>query len=338
VQRLKDTITAWENLPITQAPTTLWRGTPRKQVSQEIEQAAAELFELVNRQDIEESAYPLVLAIDHLDDTFLAWADMCVQAADRADPAGSPEVWGAWTVVLQECTLRTYSLPEPISALTGAKPPVAPNQIAKIYGWYDENGQPDTQKVQEEVTEPGKHFKPKEWVHPSQRRFQEQKRKEWAERAKRLASVKQTAKAATRPDAPPKREAPESIEDLIRQGVNSTQIAKMKHTTVAEVRALAAELGIPIDGNVVSDVLRKGRGDTDEEKDIAEKAETMRVNGLNSHSEFGADIKSRVLAMSADGVKPGDITKALRPADPNLSHQKVNKILNDASKETAGAK
>lgn len=338
VQALKSAITAWENMPLTQAPSTVWRGVPRKQVSQEIEEAAVELFDLVNRLDIEPSAYPLVLAIDYFDDTFSAWGEACSKAADRTDPSGSPEVWGAWTEVLRELTLRTYPLPEPIGALVNAKPPVSPKQIAKIYGWLDESGQADTQKVQEEMTAPGTHFDPKTWVHPSAKRFAAEMERKWAERAKRIATVRQTGRATSRPEPVAKREAPESIEELIRQGVNSEQISKMKKVTRAHVRAVAAELGLPLDGNVVADVFRKGRPDSDEEKEVAEQAEAMRIAGINSHEELGGDIKGRVLAMAADGVKPGDITKALALADPNLNHQKVNKILKEASKETTASK
>jgi hypothetical protein len=335
VQALKRALTAWENQPIHQAPTTLWRGVRRKQISGEVESAAQDLFDLVNRLDIEESAYPLVLEIDRFDDIWLAWAETCSKSPDQADPSGSPEVWAAWEQVLKELTPRSYSLPEPIGALANAKPPVSPNQIAKIYGWYDEHGQPDTQKVQEEITTPGTHFNPKTWVHPSRKRFEAQMQRTWQERAKRVGDARRSGPAESRPEQRAKPEAPESVEELIRQGVNSAQIVKMKKTTMAHVRAVAAELGVPLDGNVVADVFRKGRADTDDEKDIAEKAETMRVAGLNTHDELGGDIKGRVLAMSADGVKPGDITKALTLADPNLNHQKVVKILKDAKLETA---
>ncbi len=328
VEGLKRAITAWENLSITGAPAVLWHGVQRKQVSQEVEEAAAALFELVDRIDIEPDAYPLVLAIDAFDDAFFAWADKFRTAADPPDPSGTPEVWNAFEVVTKELTLRTYKLPEPIGTLINLKPPCTLEKIAKMYGWYDGNGSPDTGKVQEEITAPGTHYEPADWVHPSKVRFAAEMAAKWEERANRIG--KSRAGGQDRPQPVAKRESPESIEDLIRSGTNSAQICKMKHTTKAYVQAVAAELGLPLDGNVVADVLRKGRADTDEERDIVEKAEVMRVQALNSHEELGADIPARVLAMAADGVKPGDIAKALKDCDPNLNYQRVGKIIRDA--------
>lgn len=338
VEHLRDVIHEWENMPPNLAPMQLWKGAYRKQVSSEVETAAAALFDLVNRMDIEPSAYDLVLTIDQFDDTFSAWGEQCQRNPDMADPSGSPEVWGAWQAVMRALPERKFPLPEPIGQLLNYKPPTPRRKIAQIYGWYEESGQPDEIKVQDEITEPGKHYDPATWVHPSRKKYESGMAEKWAAREKRLANVSRTVKATER-EAREKREAPESIEELIRQGINSSQIVKMKKTTLAHVRAVAAELGLPLDGNMVSDVMRRG-AKTDEEKEIEQAAEKMRIDGLNSHPELGADKKARILAMSEDGIRPGDIQKSLAEAFPGLTHQQVVQVIgkpNGKKKEPATA-
>jgi hypothetical protein len=339
VEHLRDVIHEWENMPPNLAPMQLWKGAHRKQVSSEVESAAAALFDLCNRMDVDVSAYDLVLVVDQFDDTFSAWGEQCQRNPDLADPSGSPEVWGAWQALLKVLPERKFPLPEPIGQLLNNKPPATRRYIAKAYGWYDDAGNPDEIKVQEEIIEPGKHFDPETWVHPSRKRFIADLEKKWVERGTRLASLSRVVKATERV-AREKREAPETIEELIRQGVNSTQIVKMKKTTIAHVRAVAAELGLPLDGNMVSDVMRRG-AKTDDEREIEEVAEKMRIDGLNSYSEMGADKYSRIRAMADDGIRPGDIQKALAESFPGLTHQQVVQVIGkppSAPKKTPGRK
>jgi hypothetical protein len=327
VEQLKLTIGAWEQMPLSMAPSIIWRSAPHKTVSQEIEQAAAELFELVNTLEIEASAWPLVLAIDEFDDAFIAWAKACQFSPDRTDPSGSPEVWGAWNKLLTEMSLRSFSPPEPIAALVRDK--VTHKNIAKIYGWYDSSGNPDVQMVQKEITNPGAHYKPESWVHPARRRFIAEIKSKWQAREAWLQKDRNRSAAAK--DQPHEKKAPpESIEDLIRQGVNSKQIAKMHGVQRQQVIDLAAEMGIPLDGNTVADVMRRRKNAADEleeEAEIDRKAEKMRIDAIDSHAELGEDRKARILAMAADGVKPGDIARALSDSFPDINYQQVNRTL-----------
>lgn len=335
VKALHSAIEAWEQLPLSNAPTMAWGGQVRKVVSQDIQDAAANLFEFVSTAAVERDAWPLVLAIDSFADRFEDWAQNCNRAPDKSDPGGSPEVWGAWQVVLQELSLRHWKHPEPIGALLNLRPPPTHEKIARMYGWV-ENGIVQVHKVQEELTEPGKHYDPNTWIHPSEKKFMAGLEVEWGERCEKLAARPRDADDRGSV-LKSKAEAPESIEQLIRAGVNSDQICKMKRVSKEEVRALAAELGVPLDGNVVADVFR-GNIRTDDEQEIARKAEAMRIAGLNSYAELGTDQTARILAMHADGQRPGDITRALESGFPGLTVQKVNTIIKRASQEAAAAK
>jgi hypothetical protein len=176
----------------------------------------------------------------------------------------------------------------------------------------------------------GTHYDPKTWMHPSQRRFEKEIAEQWSARIVRLG---QETKERIRKDPPGKRKkkTPETMEELIRAGTNSAQICKMCDATLETVRAKAAELGVPLDGNVVADSFR-GPARNEDEKEILRKSEEMRVAAINSYPDLGADLHGRVLAMTLDKIRPGDIAKSLANAFPGLSVQKINKIIAESSR------
>lgn len=343
VNRLKAKITEWEKLPLNQTPTTVWQGRAAKVVSQAIQESASELFELVNTQSIEQAAWPLVLAIDAFDDAFDEWARGCQFQQDKTDPSGSAKLWGVWNTLLGELPGRGFKPPEPMEQLVRNE--VNAKTIARIYGWYDEHGNPDVTKVQEEIATPGTHYNPKTWVHPSQKRLLAEMEAKWAVRAERIGKKATVGRAA---EPRQFKAAAESIEDLIRNGINAKQIAKMHWPEVSAaigaterneatleagaryVSDLAEQMGIPIGGNATAAVMRKRANESaavEEEREIERKAEQMRVDGINAYPELGDDQTSRIFAMHSDGVKPGDIAKALSKSFPNLTFNKVTKIL-----------
>lgn len=335
VQSLRETVEGWQRAVPPSVPLVEWRGTQRKAVSEDVQQAAAILFEMVATDDIENSldCRRLVLAIDEFDKAFCDWAEACQHRPDKTDPSGSSDVWSKYQQMLDAKVPKPFKHPEPIGALQALKPPTAPSQIAKIYGWYLPNGQPDTEKVQEEITTPGKHYNPTKWVHPGYVKEKAAVDALWAQRTQKPANGKPQTNGQASPQAP--REAPESLDELITHGINAAQIAKMKRLTVEQVRERAVELGIPLDGNMVSAFYRKTK-EQDEEEEIERKAETMRVATFDTHEELGTDMNARVVAMCADGVTPGDIVKALASAFPGLSQQRVTKIRDTAKVPAAG--
>lgn len=331
VDLLEEIVSNWQNTPRDEAATVQWRGMPRQAVSIDIEQAAVELFELVASDDIEDShaAHALVLAIDGFDDAFTKFVENCQVNPDRTDPSGGPEVWEPFNQMLAAREQRTYPKPEPIGALLAQK--VTHGQIAKIYGWRDASGAPDLQKVQEEITTPGTHYKPAEWVHPGQRRHVADVADRWANRNAKQRPGR-TAKAQTKEP----REAPETLDELIYAGVNVAQIAKMKRISPDQVRERAALLGVPLDGSVLAAAaaMKRMPSPTKSEEEIAEQAEALRLLGAKDYGELGGDMKARVLAIHADGRPPRDIVKILESAFQGLTYQKVTRIIDEAKLES----
>lgn len=336
VQALRETVEAWQRAIPPAIPLVEWRGMQRKAVSEEVQQAADLLFELVATQDIEPTldCRRLVLAIDDFDKVFCDWAEACQRIPDKTDPSGTADVWAAYQRMLDAKLPKIFRHPEPIGALQALKPPATPAQIAKIYGWYLPSGQPDIDKVQEEITTPGTHYNPKTWIHPGYVKEKAENDALWQQRAAKPTNGHARREAAEAARGP--REAPESIDELITHGINARQIAKMKRVTEEQVRERAAELGIPLDGNLVSAFYRQTKTQEDEEE-IKRRAETMRVATFNAHEELGNDLAGRVTAMAADGVTAGDIVKALANAFPGLNQQRVVKIRDGAKKEKAAA-
>lgn len=326
VDFLEQVVSEWQSTPREEAAMVIWRGMDRQAVSQAIEEAAASLFDLIAGDDIEDShaAHALVLAIDAFDDAFSKWAEQCQLTPDRTDPSGGPEVWEPFRRMLDARVQKVYPKPEPIEALVAGK--VSHAQIAKIYGWRDASGAPDILKVQEEITVPGMHYKPAAWVHPGESRAVADVADRWAARNAKSRPSRTVAK----PKAP--KETPETLDELIYDGVNVAQIAKMKRITPDAVRARAAELGVPLDGSILAAAAAKRRmpSPTEDEEEIAEKAEALRILGANDYGDLGDDMKARVLAISADGRPPRDIVKILAGAFPTLTYQKVTRLIDEA--------
>lgn len=331
VDLLEAVVKEWESAPLDKVAIVKWRGNERRAVSSEIENAANELFELVSQAEdfIEDShaCHALVLAIDEFDDAFCKWAEACQRMPDRTDPGGGPEVWEPYNRMLAARQQRAYPRPEPIGALLAQK--VSHQQIAKIYGWRDASGAPDLVKVQEEITSPGTHFKADKWIHPALRRVHADVADRWANRE---ARQQRPGRKPSAPEPKVKREAPESLDDLIYGGVNVLQIAKMKRITPDQVRERAVDLGVPLDGSVLAAAAARDRrpSPTKSEEQIAADADALRWLGANNYGELGEDKEARVLAIAADGREPRDIVKILEKAFPGLTYQKVTRIIEQA--------
>lgn len=336
VEYLRSVVSEWENARSDAASMVNWRGSPRRAITSDIEQAAQQLCELVFDAEFENSpkCHSLVLAIDAFDEAFATYAENCLRAPDRTDPSGGPELWGPYHRMLEACHPKGYPKPEPIGALLVGK--VSHQQIAKIYGWRTPDGALDVDKVQQEITEPGKHYQPANWVHPSELRAQAEIEQRW-----QLRQAVRPSRRATR-SAPAERmhrESPETLDELITSGINVTQIAKMKRVSEDAVRERAATLGVPLDGSVLATAAAMSRraSPSAEEEEIALRAEELRLAGLRDFSELGADKDARIAALHADGRKPRDIVKMLGNAFPGLSYQDVVYVI-EKTKQAVAAK
>lgn len=319
VRRVQDEIAIWQ---ASDSPFVQWRGRTRKAISDLLIQAFHGLFDLVGTDDVANDAKNIILKIDAMEDALADWAQACDLTPEDADPKGSTALWAAWTEVLDALKQQRPRKPEDIATLVEQK--VSDRQIALIYGWRDEAGEPDLAKVREEKAKPGTHYDPTQWVHPAEVKIQAAIDQAWAERQQRIDD-----KVVSRhmPMV-----APESIEELIQQRVPSKQIAKMKRVDIEEVRAVAARIGVPLDGQFVRRVSAVDRlaDIRDEETQREASLEHQMARQTPSGDSETSGLEDRVLDLYLDGQSPQEIAAALASEFPNLTYQKVGRIIKTA--------
>lgn len=279
--------------------------------------------------DIEFDARRIVLAIDELDRQIQVWKEARDLSPDSeaAHPGGNRDLWAAFREIADaRSRMVRRPKPEPIKDLIDQG--VSDRQIAKIYHWRTDEGAPDVARVSREKADPGSEYDPAKWSHP----LDEHDRKEldglWATRQKLFDEWQAKAKVRTL-------EAPETIEELIRQRVGSKQIAKMKNTTVEAVKEVAAQIAVPLDGQFVPRVSPADRQAAirEAESEQDEKARQRMIHE-SSHPEVES-LEERVVLCHLEGLATADIAEALQDKHPGLRHQKVTAIIKKA--ETANA-
>lgn len=325
LKALDTDVARWE---AADAPIVRWRNGPRKAVSDSLIESFHELFEEVATADVADDVKATVLKIDAFEDALAEWAEACDLSPEDADPRGPISLWSAYREIIASLTEYRPRKAEPIETLVAQK--VTDRQIAMIYGWKQPDGSPDTAKVLEEKAEPGKHYDPATWVHPSEVKVKAELDARWAQRTDRV-DARVVAKH-TRPAAP------ETIDELIQQRVPSKQIAKMKRVDIEEVRQRAAELGIPLDGQFVrrtspADKMAEMReADADRDADLAKKMQRDTEDPAEPQS-----LVERVLDLYLDGNSPQQIADELRADHPKLTYQKVSRMIQEAEQQTVQA-
>jgi len=205
-------------------------------VSKKLDRSWSELYDLVASGEIEPLAYPLVMAID-------AWIDEVDRFRDSntANPGGTSEMWSAWGDVLGLAARKPVpQMLEGIGYLTQVQK-CSPAQIAKIYEWKDEFGQPDARRVLE-VIQSGNADEPT--VSPHWARLCKKNAELWEARSNRKRQVvKEVVPETSSPVV-----APESMLTLLEQNVPSRQIARMKNVDQQTVIDYARELNMIVDG------------------------------------------------------------------------------------------
>lgn len=316
VRELNDVISAWNDTP-DENLMHHWRGRQVAVVSQAIHVMLDDLFRMVEG-DAEVLARPVVLAIDRVDEEYVRWLEQVDIDPDLTDPSGTRELWGRWQVVVDELDAaeRQYPLPEPIESLlhTG----VGDAQIAEIYGWPRE----DARKVREERDNPGTHFNPKTWQHPSLVRRLKACEEAWAGRTKA---------ERYRPLRPEDRQpAPETLEELIEQGVPSKQIAEMKGVTIDAVKAAAVRLGIPLDGTYVRSV-----SGADQMADIRNQ-EAQQAAAAQKAMQAGSakSITDRINELASVGTSAEEIAQIVAKENPRVAAGKIKTLIDGALAST----
>jgi hypothetical protein len=204
---------------------------------------------------------------------------------------------------------------------------VSDEQICKIYGWIDARGGAEVWKVSEELAKPGTHTG-SNWTDPRERTRQEaeRKRQEAVNRA-RAARERKLAKL----NAPP----PESLAELIAQGVTLGQIAKMHNCGESEILERCKAEGLPTPE--LSHDLEAGKEwQQDGEREAAEHyAKTVQAGQPVAVAEpeeppavpLAGSVEAQVIQLHLAGEETPAIVRALRANGTTLSAKKVDAIL-----------
>lgn len=126
-----------------------------------------------------------------------------------------------------------YQPPLPISTLRMQG--VGDDQIARIYGFFDDSGEPDFVRVLEEESKPGTHYDAKTWVHPAKRKRMELAKAAVAGRVLRHREYLRESDFS-------KSVAP-SLDELVRLGAPAVQIAKLHGIDEEDAEALLKNAG-----------------------------------------------------------------------------------------------
>ncbi|MBM4089565.1 MAG: hypothetical protein FJ276_09070 [Planctomycetes bacterium] len=351
----------WEHEANPRVLTRMFNGRYVKELDAEVEQSLESLLEFVAEPEVQREAMATVRAVDAFGEIYRKWKQECLNPTSNTHPGGSKELWDAWTLVLQTTGPRRFAVPEPIEQLMSLRTPPRPEQVAKMYQWYRDDGEPDVERVHREIKNPGREYDPETWVDPKKEAYWQEMESYFAARAARLACG-ETAGSSGKPRIL-HQEARESLEELLTlPGMTIGQIQKMKPGLTKEaIYVRANELGIVLDeGSPVYVNQRMAQIEASEahkkmqaiklrrqQEATAQKA-SLTPTGQNeaeaespserrgprhpaeTHAEMLDDVTARVLAMADEGLRPGQIAAALATKMPNSpTASQVGRILRE---------
>lgn len=317
------------------------RGTDQE-LGPEIVGGIRALGELTQTEDVDPTAYELVLAIDDfVVETDKWWRELDLNRQVDNSPTrlgGSDRMWIQWGQVLKAAPARQRDLPHPALLLKDQKVP--DHIICAKYRFIDDRGRPDTTKLYEHLMaerrgEPSPHYDPATFVPAKDAQYDRKWAARWEGRAERLAKLGIMLQGKRKP-APPKRD--HDIGDLAhKSGMTLEVLARKMGITRREAEQQLADRGIVLDGQgtrffdpAVADQAKRNRDSDDREK----------LANTHTYPELGEDIEERIRAMSEDRCKPQTIARALtlemtRLGKPSVTYQRVQKVLKDTAKAVA---
>lgn len=307
-------------------PLIPWNGSTVVPLNQSMEDAIAAIVEFTRHSNFEPDAYDIVLAIDSFWIETKTWASAIAQTQNAANPSGSRQMWAAVSEIDSTIKTPVVKMPEPIEQLLSLEPKVSYSQICKIYGWVDEDGNPQEHMVQEERQKPGTHINAK-WVHPDIKR----RRKMLADSWKRREIDASDVQTALNPPPQPKNAdwrdpgpAPEPIEELLRiPNITIDQVARMKQITPDEVRAAAVELRIPIDAGVAAAIGRASSPDNMRNAHRLTELATSEIVSRYADYEIFENIDERISAAMDDAVPMVAIFRLAKQLDPTITYEQL---------------
>lgn len=274
---------------------------------------------------VDRSAWAVVLAIDEFIRACTDWANAVKQQPRHTDPSGGKAVWDAYREVRPACTDLLPERLESVASLLSLRGMTA-QHVAIIYDWYDESGNPDIDRVEDERCNPGKHTA--NMRNPAKVKREKEIEARWKKRCEEFGGWDSSVFDGSEQTEQPRKDppAPESYEELLSlPGMTLQQVADMKHVTIEEVREHAQQIAL-----MNSDVARVVNAEM--------AAESLRVDGdrLSARAAVQAavmetypelTINERIWAMSDDGWNVGRIAAGLRAHGASVTYEQVLRVL-----------
>ncbi|MFO0940095.1 MAG: hypothetical protein U0930_04945 [Pirellulales bacterium] len=316
-------------------PLVDWGGTRVKAISEECYDALEELckYSAVDNADCSDKPQDreAIMALDDLTEKFIDFKRRVADGDSSCNPGGTHEMWMSLMVLREKVfTPRELKAIESIRRLVEIERVPSP-QICQMYGWIGEDGTYQIEKIDEELAEPGKHStKDPNWVNPIHKQYFESIAKAWENRVPNIdllsedelqflnrSTKKKRSKANT--------EAPESLDELILQGVSTDQIVRMKPSVTAEqVETRRDELSLQTDVPPPHDARFAPPADTgaalmeQQTANDAEQAERERKSAVKAQAQKTRAAVARAKELKAQGKSIEEITATISSEFPGV--------------------
>lgn len=216
-----------------------WAQTPDEAINEALETAVDTMLDAFAEGSIPAECRQLAGIVERAGKPWYQWKDKVRDTGlVRAQPAN--EFWACLRELqaARDVVSEPHAVPlETVAELCEQK--VGPHQICEIYGWKASDGSPQLWKVFEEKAEPGKHStKCEGWENPV---LKKQKAKIMRERDAKVKVDALIERKLTKAEAV----APETLEELVAQGVSAEQICEMKRLTLPQLFAECDKREIP---------------------------------------------------------------------------------------------
>ena len=322
----------------------LWVESDQTYITRDFEVSVDELIVTYREGEIPQSIKQMLPLVVVVKDGWTAWKE---RIADRVDPQEMPamEFWAALEQLEQIHDDITNTRPpvriETIEELEKQK--VNRQQICTIYGWVDSDGTPQYHMIDEEKAEPGTHLG-ESYRSPGDRRreLEDQRRKDGIKAINDRVKEKVLLSQQT---------CPESLVELIEQGVSIAQIKEMKRVSEEEVISEAQRNNLPVPQKEYS--VRHLTGLHDQEPSETRQrvldsigSEPADAYPGEAETNFGEgpetievvsdeSVESQIIRMhlADEGTKNSSIAKALSTEDHPVSVQRVNGVLRRYKKD-----
>jgi hypothetical protein len=331
-QSFGEAVTVWE---ASKAPVLVeWEGGLSRSFEL-LEPAVVQLMQdLQDNTVIEKSAWAIVLAIDEFITATIEWAEQVKVNPRGTNPSGSKAVWDAYREVRPAMEDRLPERLESVASLLSLRG-ITPQQVAVIYDWYDESGNPDVDRVEEERLNPGRHTAGTR--NPARVKREKEIEARWKKRCEEFGGYDPSVfDGSDSTEQPPRKDppAPESFEELLSyEGMTLEQVARMKQVSIDEVREHAREIAV-----MNTDVARLMGAELAAERLTIDPTKVARKNQIEAslmETYAGLETKERVWAMADDGWNVGRICAGLRAHGVGVSYEDVLRYLSQKPEVTS---